>query len=251
MDSLIAWVGGKKQLRKTISELIPKDINGYIEAFGGAGWVMFFKDKWANLEVYNDLDSRLVNLFKIVKYHPEELARELDLAVSSRDLFKEFKEHKGMTDIQRAARFLYLIKRSFGSKASHFGTSRYGGGAAFTSHHQILSRIQKLHDRLDKVVIENLDFEKLFEIYDDKNNFFYCDPPYRIGDQYIVGKMDYERLKRALKKLKGRFLLSLDNCPENIELFNEFKIIEIERVNGINRKLIKNNIYKELLIKNY
>lgn len=251
MDSLIAWVGGKKQLRKTISELIPKDINGYIETFGGAGWVLFFKDKWANIEVYNDLDSRLVNLFKIVKYHPEELARELDLAVSSRELFKEYRDNKGMTDIQRAARFLYLLKRSFGSKASHFGTSRKGGGAGFSSHNEILNRIHKLHGRLDKVVIENLDFEKLFEIYDEKENFFYCDPPYRIGEQYEVGRMDYNRLKKALKKLNGRFLLSLDNCKENVELFKDFEIIEIDRVNGINRKQIKNNIYKELLIKNY
>ena len=61
---LINWVGGKRLLRKTIAPLIPEDIVSYIEPFGGGGWVLFYKDQWADLEVYNDLDSRLVNLFK-------------------------------------------------------------------------------------------------------------------------------------------------------------------------------------------
>lgn len=69
---LINWVGGKRLLRKTIAPLIPKDIKSYIEPFGGGGWVLFYKDRWADLEIYNDLDGRLVNLFRIVKYHPNK-----------------------------------------------------------------------------------------------------------------------------------------------------------------------------------
>ena len=75
--SLINWVGGKRLLRKTNAPLIPKDILSYVEPFGGAGWVFFYNDKWAELEIYNDLDGRLVNLFRIVKYHPEALKEEL------------------------------------------------------------------------------------------------------------------------------------------------------------------------------
>ena len=74
---LINWVGGKRLLRKTIAPLIPKDIKSYIEPFGGGGWVLFYKDRWADLEIYNDLDGRLVNLFRIVKYHPNALKEEL------------------------------------------------------------------------------------------------------------------------------------------------------------------------------
>ena len=47
--SLINWVGGKRLLRKTIEPLIPKDIVSYIEPFGGGGWILFYKDKWADL----------------------------------------------------------------------------------------------------------------------------------------------------------------------------------------------------------
>ena len=61
----IRWIGGKRLLRKTIAPLIPDNIQSYIEPFGGAAWVMFYKEKWADLEVYNDLDGRLVNLFRI------------------------------------------------------------------------------------------------------------------------------------------------------------------------------------------
>ena len=77
-DSLISWVGGKKQLRKTISQYIPNNIQGYIEPFGGAGWLLFYKSKWAQLEVYNDINSDLVNVFRTAKYHPEALLKEYE-----------------------------------------------------------------------------------------------------------------------------------------------------------------------------
>lgn len=54
--SLINWVGGKRLLRKTIEPLIPTDIKSYIEPFGGGGWILFYKQRWADLKIYNDLD---------------------------------------------------------------------------------------------------------------------------------------------------------------------------------------------------
>ena len=67
---LVTWVGGKRLLREAISYLVPDDIQSYIETFGGGGWVLFYYHRWAELEVYNDLDGRLVNLFRVTKYHP-------------------------------------------------------------------------------------------------------------------------------------------------------------------------------------
>ncbi len=90
-DHLITWVGGKRLLRKTIIELIPYDsIKSYIEPFGGGAWVLFGKDKHAKLEVYNDLDNRLTNLFKIVKFHPEALIKELEFSLNSRKQFADY-----------------------------------------------------------------------------------------------------------------------------------------------------------------
>lgn len=73
MDSFISWVGGKKALRKIILEQFPAEYGRYIEVFGGAGWILFAKERRVKLEVYNDMDGRLVNLFRCVKYHPEAL----------------------------------------------------------------------------------------------------------------------------------------------------------------------------------
>ena len=71
MNSFISWIGGKKLLRKKIMEQFPEDFDRYIEVFGGAGWVLFGKEKHADMEVYNDLNGDLVNLFRCVKYHPD------------------------------------------------------------------------------------------------------------------------------------------------------------------------------------
>ena len=249
MDSLISWIGGKKQLREKISHLIPTDINTYVEAFGGAGWVLFYKDRWATVEVYNDKDQRLVNLFKIAKYHPEALEKETELLLHSREIFKDFIEQEGLTDVQKAARFFYLVKRSFGSKAGQFGTSAKSNPAK--SNVNMIAAIKQVAQRLDRVVIENLDYKKIFEIYDTENTFFFLDPPYRHGAQYKVGRMDYTEFLSELQKLKGRFLLTIDDCKENLQLFKEFKIKKVTRVNGINRKQIVNNQFKELFVMNY
>lgn len=120
MDSFMGWIGGKRMLRKAILERFPTDkVERYIEVFGGAAWVLFAKEKQAGqLEVYNDINGNLVNLFRCVKYHCGELQREFDWLLSSREQFFDYVAQanmRGLTDIQRAARFFYVVKLSFGS----------------------------------------------------------------------------------------------------------------------------------------
>ena len=89
MESFIGWIGGKRMLRKAILERFPTDeVGRYVEVFGGAAWVLFAKEKKANqLEVYNDINSNLVNLFRCVKYHCGELQREMEWMLTSREQF--------------------------------------------------------------------------------------------------------------------------------------------------------------------
>ena len=74
MNSFITWIGGKKQLREAIVSRFPQEgIRKYVEVFGGAGWVLFHRDKHAPKEVYNDINSNLVNPFRMMKHHTEEV----------------------------------------------------------------------------------------------------------------------------------------------------------------------------------
>lgn len=247
----INWIGGKRLLRKYIAELIPTDISSYIEVFGGGAWVLFYKERWANLEVYNDLDNNLYNLFSVVKYHAEAFAKEFQFMINSRKLFKDMLDFKPITDIQKAAQFFFLIQRSYGAKMEQFAYGRNGNSSCAKSQNNIIERVFSTSKRLDKVYIENLDFEDLIKRYDCENAFFYLDPPYTKGQGYNVVKtkdFEHERLFNCLKNLKGKWLLSYNDSEEIRKLYKDYNIIEIERNNSLSNK---RNIYKELLIKNY
>lgn len=248
-NHLINWIGGKRLLRKPISELIPNNIGSYIEPFGGGGWILFYKEKWAKNEVYNDLDNRLYNLFNIVKYHPEALCKELELAISSRSLFNRSFADAGVTDIQKAAAFFYVITRSYGGKGCHFG---YTVKDSIKSTCNLLDRIIQISKRLDRVIIENLDFETLINKYDFDNAFFYCDPPYTTGQGYKTTSckdFEHQRLYKVLSRIKGKFLLSYNDSEMIRELYQGFSIQEVSRKNTLNSS--SRSDYKELLIKNY
>lgn len=254
---LINWVGGKRLLRKYLEPLVPEDIVSYAECFGGGAWLLFYKDKWADLEIYNDIDGRLVNLFRVVKYHPMELRREMRFMLGSRELFDDFLYQEGLTDIQRAARFMYLITRSFGGRGGTLGTVKRSSGGACKSHKNLMDRAYAIHNRLDKVMIEHRDFEKFIKQYDHEGAFFYCDPPYTYGCGYDITStkdFDHERLRDCLKNIQGRFLLSYDDSEKIRELYKDFEMISVERLNGINNRLgeeRKNKMFKELIIANY
>ena len=158
---LINWVGGKRLLRKTIEPLIPKDIQTYIEPFGGGAWILFYKNKWADLEVYNDLDGNLVNLFRIVKYHPKAFKEEISYLLGSREMFFQFMNGTFITDIQRAAQFFFIVTRSYGGNRKTFGSAKKPVSVVCKSQKNVYGKIDEIHDRLDQVLIENRDFETI------------------------------------------------------------------------------------------
>ncbi len=251
MNSFIGWIGGKNYLKKEITKRFPLGSKRYIEVFGGAAWVLFYKDSHAEMEVYNDYNSELVNLFRCVKYHCGELQKELQYVLNSRELFNDFKSQyivQGLTDIQRAARFFMLLKTSYGSNQKTFGCIKKN----ICHMSEYLEHITK---RLSGVVIENKDFQNLIEVYDRPDAFFYLDPPYYGTEKYYqaqFSKEDHVRLANTLKKIKGKFLLSYNDCEYVRDLYRDFKIEGIERNhNLINRYEGKENRYFELLARNY
>lgn len=125
MRSFIPWIGGKSALSKTITDIFPDNVGRYIEVFGGGGSILFASDHHAALEVYNDANSDLVRLFRCIKYHPDELSKEIQYYLNSREVFndcrRKLESNGDYTDIQRAAMFYICIKISYGAKMTSFG----------------------------------------------------------------------------------------------------------------------------------
>lgn len=242
----ISRMGGKSKLKNEIIKRIPDHIC-YAEVFLGAGWVYFSKEK-SKVEVINDLDGELINLFRSIKNHTPEVERLLQYETSSRDSFEEYlhKDIKGMTEIQRAIRFLYLISQSFAAKGKHFG---YSASKNPPSH--IYRDLEPIRDRLKNTYIENIDYKKLIKKYDREHTFFFCDPPYFETEGYDVpfGKEDHIELKNILSKTKGKWLLTINDHPFIRELYSKYKIEEIEVLYTVSKS--KNKKFGELIITNY
>lgn len=251
MNSFISWIGGKKLLRNKILEEFPAQgtFSRYIEVFGGAGWVLFSSDKHAKMEVYNDVNGNLVNLFRCAKYHPEALQKELEFILMSREQFFDAKEQiavGSLTDIQRAAKFYILIKESYGTDLRSFGVRS-------RNMENAIDYILTVSKRLNNVVIENQDFERILKTYDKKDTLFYLDPPYYETEKYYPDRFmpdDHVRLKEIIDRIKGKFLLSYNDCEYIRELYNAYNIIEVNRMHNLVQGEEKPR-YRELLIKNY
>ena len=246
MKSFIPWIGGKSQLAKTLVSLFPTDIDRYIEVFGGGGSVLFAKEKHAPLEVYNDANGQLVNLFRCIRFHRAELQREISGYINSREVFEDIKaqiDMRGFTDIQRAAMFYVMVKISYGADSRTYSCNKKNLSADY---------LEEVENRLKSgtgVVIEHKDFENLIHVYDRPNALFYCDPPYHTTEKYYDAEFlnsDHERLNRCLRELKGRFVLSYNDDDYIRELYKDFEIIPVERQNNLSR-----GKYRELIIKNY
>jgi DNA adenine methylase len=251
LNSFISWIGGKNYLKRTIAHHIPENIQSYIEVFGGAAWVLFYKDQWAEKEIYNDFNGDLANLFRCVKYHGQELQRELSWVLNAREFFDAFKEQlhaPGLTDIQRAARFYYIIKLSYGSNIRSFAAKRRD----ILSMYEYLRQIEK---RLSTVIIENKDFADLIQTYDAEGTVFYLDPPYYGAERYYQVEFteeDHHRLLHYLKELKGKFLLSYNDSDVIREMYREFPIESVSRQhNLVSRYKEADKVFRELLIRNY
>lgn len=251
MNSFIGWVGGKSRLRKHIIPLIPTDTERYIEVFGGAGWVLFGKKQHPNqMEIFNDIDGNLINLYRQIKYNCESLQKEVDW-LQSRELFNEYRyqieNNIQLTDLQRAARYLYLIKNSFGSTKTSFATAPKGT-------YNLTNKLPAYQERLNKVVIENKDFEQLINTYDRPKALFYLDPPYVDTEKYYTAvdftTDDHKRLNDVLKHIKGRFILSYNDCEFVRDLYKDYNIFTVNRPNLLSSNTSNRNIFREVIITN-
>jgi DNA adenine methylase len=230
MHGPVTQVGGKNRLAKTIIALFPEH-KCFVEPFAGGAQVFFHKPI-SRVEVLNDLDGELINFFRVCQAHAEELVRCLRYHLASRRWFELLKKTDPamLTDIQRAVRFFYIRKTSFGGRVLK-PTFGYGvTGRARFQPSRIPSIIAMAHQRLQDVQIECLSYQKILKKYDGSETLFYLDPPYWDLPYYNHNftETDFVEFAALLSGLKGKFILSLNDTPEVRKLFRAFRITSVE-----------------------
>ena len=246
----ICRMGGKSKLRKTIIEMIPNH-TCYVELFFGAGWVYFGKEP-SKVEVINDIDRELINLFRMIKYHSPEIERQLEYEFSGRDIFEEYKHCtiEYLTEIHRAVRFLYLITQSFAGRGGVYG---YGTSTKPSPQIFYKNALGELKERLRNTYVENLSFEKIIDKYDRDYSFFFCDPPYfeTTGYGNTFGENEQLLLRDKLSNLKGKFLLTINDHERVREWYKDFNIKEVQVNYSVSKEAKARGKYNELIITNY
>lgn len=251
-----AYIGGKRMLAKRLVALInetPHQI--YAEGFVGMGGVFFRRNHRPKSEIINDLSDDVSNLFRILQHHYVAFLDMLRFQITSRTGFEKLLalEPRSLTDLQRAARFIYLQRTSFGGRVEgrHFGVSP--ANPARFDMTKLAPVLEAIHERLSAVVIEQLPWQDFLRRYDRAGTLFYLDPPYfGCEGDYGPGMFtpaDFDQMAELLGKLKGRFILSLNDTPEVRRIFTGFNFRE-EDVRWTLRGNSNAKIAKEVIITN-
>ncbi len=247
----LPYIGGKNRLAKKIISILPEHTT-YVEPFAGGAQVLFHKPP-SNVEVLNDLDFEVVNFFRVCQWHYEEFVRYLRFCLVSRKLHELHvkSDPATLTDIQRAGRFFYLQKNSWGGlilkQKFHYGVTQPSN----YNPERIPEIIEQTHKRLARVQIESLPYEQVLKKYDRPTTLFYLDPPYwrRKLYKFNFSDADFLTLVKHLATIKGRFILSLDDHPKVREIFQGFHIKQTDVV--YTAKRTTNTRFAELLITNF
>jgi DNA adenine methylase len=251
MRGPLSYIGGKTRLASRIIERIPKHLT-YVEPFAGGAQVFFHKEP-SSIEVLNDLDGEVVNFYRVCQSHHDELVRFMRFMLLSREWFERLQRTppQSLTDIQRAARYLYLQKVAFGGRVRSQSYGYFVTASNRFSPKKIPEMIAKSHERLAGTQIEHAPYEEVLLRYDRPTTFFYVDPPYYGVKLYRhnLEKSEFAVLRDRLNRLKGKFLLSLNDTPEVREIFSCFEIEEVPIYYSVQLKGERQ--HNEVLISNY
>lgn len=190
----IIYMGSKAAHADWIIEYLPRH-TCYVEVFGGSGALLLAKNPTA-VEVYNDLDGGLVNLFSVLRDRKKsaELAELLNLTLYSREEHRWARQNwrsisENASDVERARLYYLLVMSSYNGKFGNtFSASALSGKNRATQFRRYKEKFGPVTERLQKVVIECRSFEELFPLYDSPKTLWYLDPPYVASTR---GRTDY------------------------------------------------------------
>ena len=249
------WLGGKRNLAKRLIariEAVPHIL--YAEPFVGMGGVFLRRTQVPRAEVINDLNREVATFFRILQRHYVPFMEMMRFQLTTRAEFERLTktDPDTLTDLERAARFLYLQRTAFGGKPSgqNFGVSPDRPGRFDIT--KLGPMLEDLHTRLSAVTIECLPYAEFIARYDRPGALFYLDPPYW-GSESDYGKelfsrADFERLRDLLKGLEGRFIMSLNDTHGVRETFQDFEIEAVETSYSISKKPASRGRVGEVII---
>ena len=224
-------IGGKTRLASKIIETFPKH-SVFVDVFGGAGHIILRKPKLGCLNVYNDVDEEMYNLFKILQHKEKSkrLLQYLKVIPYSRQFFNELRDGvyniEDDEDIQRAFKYICIMKLSFGGDYMN----RTPTFACVKTCYKIKSkniyrRVVACLPELRSICIEKLNYDKVITRYDSDNTLFYCDPPYIDREKYYKGYTydDHKKLAELLNGVKGKVCISYYDDPSIYELYPKDK----------------------------
>jgi DNA adenine methylase len=242
MRSIITYYGGKgKSWRHIIPHFPPH--RTYVEPFGGAANVLLNKLP-SPVEVYNDIDSNLVTIFRVLRDSPDELRRALELTPYSREEFVRcLGPLDGLDDVEKARRLIVRYRQTFSGKGQKAAPGQWSYSATQSSRGMAgrvsgwLSTIDEVlpsvAERFRMVQIENLPWQEIIRRYDTPETLFYCDPPYLlstrngcVGYKYEMTVEEHRELAEALNSVKGHVVLSGYASPEYDEWYRGWERVE-------------------------
>lgn len=244
---IVRWPGGKTRLLSRLLPLIrPHTL--FVEGFAGGAAVTLAK-KPSKVEVINDVNGELVNLYRHAQFHLEALIGEVEFTLNSRSDLDALVEQPGLTGLQQAARYLLRNRLSFGGSGDSFAVSKQ----AQPSRAAVLEKLRAFSARLDKVAVENLPFERLFKNYDSPGTFWFLDPPYTVGEVDSYAAWDQARMAgfaAAVQALQGDWLVTVNDCPENRALFKGHEIRPVvTRSGAVNRRTRPEATFGEIIVR--
>ncbi len=248
------WLGGKKALSaRIIARIAALPHKTYVEPFVGMGGVFLRRPFRPTCEVANDLNGEIVNLFRVIQRHLPYLRDHMRFTLASRRAFEDLRKTpaSGLTDIERAARFLYLQRLSFAGQVNGvFGVSP--DHAPRFSLNRLETLLEAAYERLDGVVFECLPWAEVVTRYDGPNTLFYLDPPYDGNEsdygKGMFGKDEFQLIAEMMATIKGAMLLSINDTPHIRDLFAAFNMEEVSLTYSVSRS--ESKTAKELIISN-
>lgn len=253
---ILNYPGSKWSLSERIIDLMPEH-KSYLEPYAGSLAVFLNKPKDI-LETINDIDGRLVNMWRVLRDRPEELIRAIKLTPYAREEY-ELSKVQVEDELEDARRFLVRCWFAMGGKTnSNVGFRRnisWNGPYNTYDWKMLPNGLGEAAERLLDAQIEHKDAIKIISEMNNKDTLIYADPPYldetRVSKHYAneMSTEDHAQLLETLRRHKGPVMLSGYNSELYNSVLNDW--CKVEFTSNVGITTTKRRVVTEVMWLNY